>query len=96
MKIIKTMLTKELIAKIAASSGLSKTLTEDMIGAFTAEMRNALMADKSISIQGLGVFEVKERSERVNVHPKTGERQVIPARQQVIFKPASILKEVFN
>lgn len=91
-----TMLTKELINKIAASSGLSKSLTEDMIGALTAEMRDALMADKSVLIQGLGVFEVKERSERVNVHPKTGERQVIPAKQQLTFKPVSTLKEVFN
>ena len=90
------MLTKELINKIAASSGLSKSLTEDMIGALTAEMRDALMADKSVLIQGLGVFEVKERSERVNVHPKTGERQVIPAKQQLTFKPVSTLKEVFN
>ena len=91
-----TMLTKELINKIAASSGLSKSLTEDMIGALTAEMRDALMEDKSVSIQGLGVFEVRERSERVNVHPKTGERQVIPAKQQLTFKPVSTLKEVFN
>ena len=91
-----TMLTKELINKIAASSGLSKSLTEDMIGALTAEMRDALMADKSVLIQGLGVFAVKERSERVNVHPKTGERQVIPAKQQLTFKPVSTLKEVFN
>ena len=91
-----TMLTKELINKIAASSGLSKSLTEDMVGALTAEMRDALMADKSVLIQGLGVFEVKERSERVNVHPKTGERQVIPAKQQLTFKPVSTLKEVFN
>ena len=90
------MLTKELINKIAASSGLSKSLTEDMVGALTAEMRDALMADKSVSIQGLGVFEVRERSERVNVHPKTGERQVIPAKQQLTFKPVSTLKEVFN
>ena len=91
-----TMLTKELINKIAASSGLSKSLTEDMVGALTAEMRDALMTDKSVSIQGLGVFEVRERSERVNVHPKTGERQVIPAKQQLTFKPVSTLKEVFN
>ena len=42
------MLTKELINKIAASSGLSKSLTEDMVGALTAEMRDALMADKSV------------------------------------------------
>ena len=91
-----TMLTKELINKIAASSGLSKSLTEDMISALTAEMRDVLMADKSVSIQGLGVFEVRERSERVNVHPKTGERQVIPAKQQLTFKPVSTLKEVFN
>ena len=90
------MLTKELINKIAASSGLSKSLTEDMVGALTAEMRDALMADKSVSIQGLGVCEVRERSERVNVHPKTGERQVIPAKQQLTFKPVSTLKEVFN
>ena len=91
-----TMLTKELINKIAASSGLSKSLTEDMVGALTAEMRDALMANKSVLIQGLGVFEVRERSERVNVHPKTGERQVIPAKQQLTFKPVSTLKEVFN
>ena len=90
------MLTKELISNIASTSGLSKHQTEDMLEALTAEMRDALMAGKSIPVQGLGLFEVKERSERVNVHPRTGERQIVPAKQQLTFKPAQALKEVFN
>ena len=91
-----SMLTKELINNIADASGLSKSLTEDMTAALTAVMRDALMEGKSIPMQGLGVFEVKERGERVNIHPRTGERQILPAKHQLTFKPAAALKEVFN
>lgn len=90
------MLTKELISNIADATDLSKRQTEEMLNALTAAMRDAWMAGKSIPVQGLGVFEVKERSERVNVHPRTGERQIIPAKQQLTFRPSAALKEVFN
>lgn len=90
------MLTKELIAQIAATTGISKTLTEDMLSALTTEVRDALMESKAVTIQGLGTWEVKQRNERINVHPKTGERQLIPAKMQVGFKPVTTLKNRYQ
>ena len=62
------MLTKELIGMIAEDAGLSKKDTEYLLSTMNAIIRENLMAEKAIQLQGLGVFEIKERQARVVVH----------------------------
>ena len=87
------MLTKELIGLIGKETNLKKKDAEQLMATMTAIMRKNLMAGKTIQIQGVGSLEVKERKERVIVHPKTGERTVSPSRQLIAFKPADNIKE---
>ena len=87
------MLTKELIGSIVETSGMSKKDVEQLLATTTAIMRENLMDGKAIQFQGLGSFEIKERKERVIVHPKTGERNVAPSRNQLVFKPTVTLKD---
>jgi len=86
------MLTKELIGLIGNESGLSKKNTEQLMAAMTAILRENLMAGKTIQMQGIGTLEVKERKERVIVHPKTGQRTVSPSKKQIAFKPVDNIK----
>ena len=51
------------------------------------------MAGKAIQLQGLGTLEIKERKERVIVHPRTGERTVSPGKNQLVFRPVDNLKD---
>lgn len=87
------MLTKDLIALIASSSGLSKKDTEQLLTTTTAVVRENLMAGKTIQLQGLGALEIKERKERTIVHPRTGERTIAPSKNQLVFRPVDNLKE---
>lgn len=90
------MLTKDLIGLIAASTGKSKKDVEHLLTTFNAIVRENLMAGKTVQLQGLGALETKTRSERIIVHPKTGERTVAPSKTQVVFKPAATIKEALK
>ena len=87
------MLTKELVGLVAESSGLNKRDVELLLTTTNAILRENLMAGKSIQLQGLGVLEIKERKERTIVHPRTGERSVVPSKNQLVFRPVANLKE---
>ena len=87
------MLTKEFIGLVSSESGLSKKETEQMLSAMNAVIRENLMAGKAIQMQGLGTLEIKERKERVIVHPRTGERTVAPSKNQLVFRPVANVKD---
>lgn len=87
------MLTKDLIANIATATGLTKRYVTDLLAATNTVIVESLMAEKSVAMQGLGTLEVKQKNERVIVHPKTGVRSVIPAKKQIGFKVSTTLKD---
>ena len=78
---------------MAQASGLSKKKVEEMLTTTYAIVRENLMDGKAIQLQGLGALEIKERKERVIVHPRTGERSVAPSRNQLVFRPMANMKD---
>jgi len=87
------MLTKEFIGLIADASNLSKKEVEHLLTTTNALVREHLMAGKAIQLQGLGALEIKERKERVIVHPRTGERTIAPSKNQLVFRPMANMKD---
>ena len=87
------MLTKEFIGLVTEASGLSKKTTEHLLSTMNAVVRENLMAGKTIQLQGLGALEIKERNARVIVHPRTGERTVVPSKTQLVFRPVANIKD---
>jgi len=87
------MLTKDLISRIAETTGLTKKEVEQLLSTSNAVMRENLMAGQAIQLQGLGTLEIKERKARTIVHPKTGERTTIPAKNQLVFRPVTNMKD---
>lgn len=87
------MLTKDFIGLISNASGLSKKETEQLLTTMNAIVRENLMAGKAIQLQGLGALEIRERNERVIVHPRTGERTIVPSKNQLVFRPVANLKD---
>ena len=87
------MLTKDLIRRIAGATGMKKKQVEHLMSTNNAILRENLMAGKTVSLQGFGALEVKERAPRTIVHPRTGERSVSPGKNQLVFRPADNLKE---
>lgn len=50
----------------------------------------------SVGVPGFGTFESKKRLERINVHPATGKRMLLPPKVVMGFKPSAILKQKIN
>ncbi|MBR1877900.1 MAG: HU family DNA-binding protein [Paludibacteraceae bacterium] len=90
------MLTKDLINRIAGATGLPKKQVEHLLATHNAIIRETLMDGKAVQLPGLGTLEIKERKERAIVHPRTGERTVIPAKNQLAFRPVVNLKNELN
>ena len=90
------MLTKNLIANIAEKTGMTKKRTEEMLSAGIAVLSENLMAGKVVQLQGLGQLEIREKKAREIVHPRTGEKQLIPAKRQLCFKPSTLGKEALR
>lgn len=87
------MLTKDLINNIAETTGMTKKRVEELLNATNAAVRDALLEGKAVSIQGLGTLEIKRKEERSFIHPRTGEKSTVPARNQLCFKPSAYIKE---
>ena len=87
------MLTKELLGRIVNESGLTKKDAEHLLATTAAILRENLMDGKSVQLLGFGSLELKERKARVIVHPRTGERSVVPSKNQVVFKPVANIKD---
>ena len=87
------MTQKELISETAKSLGMTKVQTEQLLNATSELIVQALLDGKSVMIQNFGTLEVKQKNERVTVHPKTGVRTLTPPKLQVNFKANPNLKE---
>lgn len=87
------MTQKELISETAKSLDMTKVQTEQLLNATSELIIQALLDGKSVMIQNFGTLEVKQKNERVSVHPKTGVRTLTPPKLQVNFKANPNLKE---
>ena len=87
------MTQKEVIGDIAAHTGMTKVQTEQLLTTTSETVIQALLDGKSVLIQNFGTLEVKQKNERLSVHPKTGVRTLTPPKLQVNFKANPNLKE---
>ena len=86
----------ELIAAVAASSGLSSAdaakATESVFGAIT----QALQRGDEVRLIGFGSFSVSNRAARQGRNPQTGATIQIAASKQPKFKAGKSLKSTLN
>ena len=90
------MTTKELISAIAQETGMRRNDVAKLMAATTRAATEELLQGKSIQIQNFGLIEVKKKNERLCVHPRTGERTIVPAKMQISFRQNPVLKESIN
>ena len=86
------MTTKELISDIAASSGMSKTEVAKLLAQTTDVLTETLLEGTDVHIQDFGDFSLKEKKERITIHPRTGVRTLTPAKKQIAFTQTKTLK----
>ena len=86
----------ELIAEVAAKTGLSKKDSEKAVNATLDTVTASLESGEKVSLVGFGVFDVKEREARMGRNPKTKEEIPIPASRVAQFKAGKALKEAVD
>lgn len=90
------MTNKELINAISTQTGMTKKSVGEMLQSTIEIILDRLAEGKQVSIQEFGTFEMRQKNERVSVHPVTKERTIVPAKRQITFKQSPSLKEKIN
>ena len=83
----------ELIAAVAAKTGLTKKDAEKVVNATIDSITENLVKGDKVNVSGFGIFEVKTREARVGRSPRTKETIQIPATKLPAFKASKTLKD---
>ncbi len=83
----------ELIAAVAAKTGLTKKDAEKVVNATIDSITESLVKGDKVNVSGFGIFEVKNREARVGRNPRTKETIQIPATKLPAFKASKTLKD---
>ena len=83
----------ELIAAVAAKTGMTKKDAEVVVSATFDSIAAELQKGEKVQVSGFGIFEVKNREARVGRNPHTKEAIQIPASKVPAFKAAKALKD---
>ena len=91
-----TITKKELIDQIATCTGQKRVVAKKVVQSFLDSIIVELGKGNRLEFRDFGVFEVKERQERVAQNPKTLEPVTVPAKRTVKFKIGRLMKETLS
>lgn len=86
----------ELVAAVAAESGLSKADAAKAVDGLIISITGALKKGKKISLVGFGTFESIRRKATTARNPRTGEKINVAAKNVAKFKAGKALNEDLN
>ena len=86
----------ELINAIAEKSELTKKDAEKALNAVVSSITDALAGGDKVQIVGFGTFEVRERSAKEAINPRTKEKIKVPAKKAPAFKDGKALKDAVD
>lgn len=87
------MTKSDLIAKYAKHSGCTRKQAEETVNYIFDTIRDTLAEGEKVVLTGFGTFDVRDRSEKVCLNPRTGEPIQLPAGKAPAFKAGRGLKE---
>ena len=88
-----TITKKELIDRIAESTGYKRVQVKRIVQQFLDEIVNELGRSNRLEFRDFGVFETKLRKARKAQNPKTLEPVELPAKRTVKFKVGRLMKQ---
>lgn len=88
-----TVTKKELIERIAERTQLKRQDVRTVVQGFLDEIINELGKGNRLEFRDFGVFDVRERAERVAQNPKTLERVMVPAKRTARFRIGRLMKQ---
>lgn len=87
---------KEFINALATRTDNSQKNTKQLIDSLVRLLADTLEEGDTLAVQSFGTFEVKKKKERIIVNPSSKQRQLVPPKLAISFKPSSVLKEKAN
>jgi DNA-binding protein HU-beta len=90
------MTKEEMIATMAAESGISKKQAGQALETFMTHVTGQLKKGKKVSFSGFGTFSVSRRKARTGRNPQTGATIQIPASKVPVFRAGKRLKEAIR
>ena len=88
-----TVTKKELVERLADQTGLKRQDVRRVVQGFLDEIINELGRGNRLEFRDFGVFDVRERAERIAQNPKTLERVAVPPRKSVRFKVGRLMQQ---
>ncbi len=85
---------QELVAAMAAESGMTKVDSEKAVNAFVKAVSASLKKGDSVQLIGFGTFSVAKRNARKGINPQTKKEIKIAAKKVAKFKPGKALADV--
>ena len=86
----------ELVASVAAATGVSKKDAAAVVNATFDKIAEAMVAGEKVQVIGFGTFETRAREARQGKNPRTGETVTIAACKAPAFKAGKALKDAVN
>jgi len=93
---VKTTTKKDLIDRIAGSTGAKHALVKRVVQRFLDEIASELASGNRLEFRDFGVFETKTTPARMAQNPRTLKKVEVPAKRRVVFKAGRIMKEGLN
>ena len=87
---------KEFVNALATRLQKNPQAVKQQIEALVNTMAGMLDEGATLNVQGCGTYEVKKKRERIIIHPITKQRQLVPPKLVVAFKPSPTLKDKIN
>mgnify|MGYP003088001268 FL=1 len=87
---------KEFINALATRLQENPKTVKQHIEALVDALANMLDEGATLNVQGFGTYEVKKKKERIIVHPMSKQRQLVPPKLVIAFKPSPTLKDKVN
>lgn len=84
---------KEFISALSKKSGMKLEDTQNMVYTTVQAIIDTMCQAETVSLSGLGSFDVKKRMERIITNPGTGLKMLVPPKLVANFKPVSSVKE---
>ncbi len=87
------MTNKEFIDELASRTGYTAKVTRNLVDVVVDAMTTSFTESEELQIVGFGSFEVKKHDERIVINPQTKQRQLVPPKLVLNFRPAQTLKD---
>jgi DNA-binding protein HU-beta len=87
------MTKSEMLTTLATDTGMKKKEVENVMAALNNLIYKTLKKEKVVKLDGLGVFQLKDRKARMGRNPATGETIKIAAKRVVKFRVVKALKD---